>query len=56
MSMDDTLNGSQPNAGAFKRLSPVKALEYAEQLTHILHVKSDSIVSNEHDHLILCLV
>ena len=56
MSMNNPLNGSQPDASAFKRLRPVKALEYAEQFTYVLYIKSDSIVSNEHDDLILFLV
>jgi hypothetical protein len=30
MSMHNTLNGSQPDASAFKRLGRVKTLEYAE--------------------------
>jgi hypothetical protein len=45
MSMCYALNGSQP----FKRLKRVEALEYTEQFTYVLHVESDSIVSNEHD-------
>jgi hypothetical protein len=30
MSMHNTLDGSQPYTGAFKRLGRVEALEYAE--------------------------
>ncbi len=56
MALCNTLNSSQPNAGAFKRLRRVETLEYTEQFTYILHIKSDSIVSNEHDYLILLLV
>src|SRR6202022_388929 len=56
MAMDNTLNGSQPNAGAFKRLTRVEALEYTEQFAYILHIKPDSIVSNKHHYLILFLV
>ena len=33
MSMYNTLNGSQANARAFKRLGSVETLEYAKQFT-----------------------
>src|SRR5436190_1481401 len=56
MPMHNSLNRSQPDAGAFKRLSRVESLEYAEELIHISHIESDSIVSNEHHHLIALLV
>ncbi len=39
-----------------KRLRRVEALEYAEQLVHVFHVKADSIVSNEHHDPILLLL
>jgi hypothetical protein len=50
------LYSSQPYASAFKRFLPVKTLEYAKQLMHVLHIKTDSIVSNEDDYLILSAV
>jgi len=53
MSMYNPLNGSQPDAGAFKRLRRVETLEYTEQFIYIFHIESDSIVSNENDYLIL---
>jgi hypothetical protein len=56
MSVYNALNGGQPDARTFKRLKRVEALEYTEQFTYILHIKSDSVVSNEHDYLILFLV
>jgi hypothetical protein len=56
MSMHNTLNGSEPDAGAFKCLSRVETLEYTEEFIYILHIKSDSIVSNEHQYLISFLV
>ena len=56
MSMDNPLNGSQPDAGAFKRLRRVETLEYTEQFIYIFHIESDSIVSNEHHYLIALLV
>jgi hypothetical protein len=56
MSMDDALNGSQPDAGSFKRLRRVETLEYSKQFTYIFHIKTDSIVSNEDHDLTLFLV
>jgi hypothetical protein len=53
MSMDDTLNGCQPDAGAFRRLRRVETLEDPEQFIDTFHIKPDSIVSNKHHYLIL---
>src|SRR6266550_3208270 len=50
--MDNPLNRSQSNTRAFKLFSPVKPLEYAKQLIDVLHLETDSIVSNENDDLI----
>ena len=46
MTMNDALNGRQPDPGAFKFVSPVKALEYAEQLVYVFHIETDAVVSD----------
>src|SRR5712691_6060607 len=51
--MDDTVNGGESYPRSFKRFGRVKTLEYAKQLVGILHIKTDSIVSNEHHRLIV---
>ena len=56
VAVHNTLNGSQPDSCPFKRLRRVKPLEYAKKLIYVLHIESDSIVSNEHYHLMLFLV
>ena len=56
MSMYNPLNGSQPDACAFKRLRRVKTLKDSEQFICIFHVKPDSVVSNEHHYLISLLI
>ena len=56
MSMYNPLNGSQPDAGAFKRLRRVETLEYTEQFIYIFHIKADSIVADKHYYLILLVV
>src|SRR5580692_8189467 len=50
--MHNTLDGSQPYPGAFKRLSGVQTLKYAKELVYIFHIETDSIVTNEHHDLI----
>jgi hypothetical protein len=50
--MHDALHRSQPYARAFERFGRVKALEYPEQLIHIRHIESDSIIADEHYYLI----
>jgi hypothetical protein len=54
--VDDPLNGCQTDTGPFKRLGPVETLKNPEEFPHVLHIKSDSIVSYENDYLVCSLV
>jgi hypothetical protein len=47
MAMRDPLDGRQADAGAFKVLRRVKALEHTEQFVDVSHVEPDAIVANE---------
>src|SRR5262249_5348033 len=53
VAMDNSLNGRQSYTGAFERLGLVKALKHPKQLIRVLHIKPDSVVSDEHDRLIV---
>ena len=53
VTMYNTLNSSQSYTSAFKLFSPVKTLEYAKEFIDILHIKTNAIISNENDYLML---
>src|SRR6202790_5472925 len=48
MAADDTLNGGQAYAGAFKLFRQMQTLKDAEQLVYVLHVKASAIDPHEH--------
>src|SRR5215475_10184669 len=50
--MDNTLHGRQSYTSAFELFRPVQTLEYTKEFIDILHLKTNAIVSNEHDYLI----
>ena len=54
--MDNPLNCGEPNPGTFERLLRVQALEHTLELVLVLHVKTDSVIFDKHDHFILCVV
>src|SRR5215470_12192372 len=53
VTMDNPLHGRQSYTSAFKLFSPVQTLEYAKEFIDIFHLKTNAIVSNEHDDLIV---
>jgi hypothetical protein len=53
MAEDNALHGSQSYSRTFILFSPMQALEYAEQLTCILHIKAGTVVLDEHLYVII---
>src|SRR5260370_28255921 len=49
--VNNALADGQPHARTFKVLRPVHALENAEELTGVFHVKARAIVANKYDAL-----
>src|SRR5262249_8992380 len=47
VAMNDTLNGCQSYSSALKLVSAMQPLNYAEQLVHMLHLKSDAVVPHK---------
>src|SRR5208337_1244921 len=46
--VDDALDGSQSDSGAFKLFSQVQTLENAEEFIDILHIKAHAVIFDEH--------
>lgn len=53
MPVDDTLHGGQPYTGSFEGVPVVKPLKHPKQLVGVFHVEPDSVVSNDHDRLVV---
>src|ERR1700686_4382253 len=52
MTMYNTLHRGQSNASPFKCIRLMQALKHAKQFIYILHIKTYSVVPNEHHYLI----
>ena len=51
VTQDYSLNSRQSDAGSFEIVSAVKALKHTEQLIYVFHIKTNSIVFDEAEHL-----
>ena len=54
--MDNSLDGGESDTSAFERLLRMQALENTKQLVLIFHVKTDSVIFHEHNHLVVTVV
>ena len=52
MAMNNALNGSQPDSGTFKLVSPMQALKNPKQFVHVFHIEPYPIISDKDDHLL----
>lgn len=53
VAFDDALDDRQADAGAFKFLGAVQALEDAEQFVGVFHIETDAVVADENDGFIV---
>jgi hypothetical protein len=54
VTMNDPPDRCQPDAGTFELLGRVESLECAEQLAHMGHIESGTVVLNEVDRTPVC--
>jgi len=48
MALDHPPHDGEADAGAFEVLSPMQALENAEQLVRILHLETGAVIANKY--------
>jgi len=53
--LDDSLDGSQANAGSFEFILAMTALENAEEFARVFHVEPGAVVADEINHFLTLL-